>query len=140
MGRTILGCIGGLAAWAVIVTLIDIGLRHAMPGYAQAEPALTFTFSMKIARLAMAAVTSLAAGAIIRSIAPASEAAPWVVGLLIVALFVPAHIRIWHQLPIWYHLFFLGTLAPFVALGARLQSAGGGARPSPSPALFRSRS
>jgi hypothetical protein len=121
MGRTILGIVGGLIAWAVIVTLIDIGLRHALPGYQQAEPAMAFTLPMKLARLAMAAVTSVAAGMIVRSIAPASKAAPWIVGLLIVALFLPAHIKIWSHFPVWYHLFFLGTLAPFIALGARLR-------------------
>ena len=121
MVRTILGIVGGLVAWAVIVTLIDIGLRHTLPGYQQVEPLMAFTLPMKIARLAMAAVTSVAAGAIVRWIAPASEAAPWIVGLLIVALFLPAHIKIWSHFPIWYHLFFLGTLAPFVALGARLR-------------------
>jgi hypothetical protein len=121
MMRAILGFVGGLVAWAVIVTLIDIGLRHTIPGYQQVEPVMAFTLSMKFARLAMAAVTSVAAGYIVRWIAPASRAAPWIVGLVIVALFLPAHIQIWQHFPIWYHLFFLGTLAPFVALGARLR-------------------
>jgi hypothetical protein len=34
------------------------------------------------------------------------------------ALFTPVHIQIWSRLPVWYHLFFLGTLAPLAALGA----------------------
>ena len=36
------------------------------------------------------------------------------------ALFIPAHIQLWHKFPIWYHLTFLLTLAPLVALGAWL--------------------
>lgn len=74
MWRTVLGVVGGLAAWVVIVTLLNIGLRHALPDYAAAEPVLAFTLTMMVARL-----------------------------------------------PLWYHLFFLITLAPLVVLGAQLR-------------------
>lgn len=118
MGRAALGIVGGLVAWTVIVTLIDIGLRLALPGYAAAERILIFTLAMKIARLVMAAVTSLLAGAVIRAIAPRSAWAPWITGLIILALFLPEHVRIWSSLPVWYHLSFLIPLAPLLALGA----------------------
>jgi hypothetical protein len=120
MRRTLAAVIAGLVAWAVIVTAIDRGLRLGLPGYSQAEPMMLFTLTMKIARLTMAAVTSLAAGAIVRWVAPASRLAPWIVGLVILALFLPAHIHLWHRFPIWYHLSFLVPLAPLVALGAWL--------------------
>jgi len=126
MWRSVLGVVGGLAAWTLIVTLLNIGLRHALPGYAQAEPLLAFTLTMMIARLSMAAITSLAAGAVVGAIAPASRWAPWAVGLIILALFLPVHIQIWPRLPVWYHLFFLITLVPFVVLGARLPLRGKG--------------
>jgi hypothetical protein len=121
MGRTILGVIGGLVTWLVVATLLDIGLRHGLPGYAKAEPAFAFTLAMKIARLALAVLGSLAAGAVVRAIAPASRLAPWIVGLVLLALFVPVHIGIGARLSLWYHLFFLITLAPLVALGAQLR-------------------
>lgn len=120
MRRTIVAIIAGLMGWALVVTAIDWGLRLWLPGYARAEPAMAFTLGMKIARLAMAAVTSLATGALVRAIAPASRPAPWIVGLVTVALFLPAHVHLWHRFPIWYHLTFLLTLAPLVALGAWL--------------------
>lgn len=123
MWRTILAVVGGLMAWAVVATLLNIGLRLALPGYSEAEPALAFTLAMKIGRLSLAVAASLAAGAVARSIAPASRAAPWVVGLVTLALFLPVHIQIWERLPVWYHLFFLITLAPLVALGARWRGA-----------------
>lgn len=129
MRRTLAAIIAGLVAWAVIVTLIDWSLRLGLAGYRQAEPTMLFTLAMKIARLVMAAVTSLAAGAIVRAIAPASRLAPWIVGLVILALFLPAHIHLWHRFPIWYHLSFLVPLAPLVALGgwlARRPAAGAG--------------
>jgi hypothetical protein len=107
-----------------IVAVINWGLRLGLPGYRLAEPTLVFTLGMKIARLTMAAITSIAAGALVRWIAPGSRVAPWIVGLLILALFLPAHIHLWHRFPIWYHLSFLVPLAPLVALGAWLARRG----------------
>jgi hypothetical protein len=124
MRRTIVGIIAGLIAWAVIVTVLNWGLRLGLPGYSQAEPTLVFTLGMKISRLVMAAVTSIATGAVIRAIAPSSRPAPWIVGLIILAMFLPAHIHLWHRFPIWYHLSFLLPLAPLLALGAWLVPAG----------------
>lgn len=128
MKRTVIAIVGGLVAWTLIVSLLNRGLRVALPGYTEAEPELVFTLPMMIARLAMAAVTSVAAGAVVRWIAPANRWAPWIVGLLITALFLPAHIEIGARLPLWYHLFFLGTLAPLVALGAWLRARVAGPR------------
>ena len=122
MWRAILGIAAGLVAWVVIVSVLDHGLRLALPGYTSAEPLFAFTLPMKLARLAMAAVTSLAAGALVRAVAPASRWAPWIVGLVLLALFLPEHISIGLRLPIWYHLFFLVTLPLFIALGARMLS------------------
>jgi hypothetical protein len=122
MWRTIGAIIAGLAGWAVIVTVINWGLRLAIPGYRLAEHTLVFTLEMKIARLTMAAVTSVATGVLVRVIAPGSRLAPWIVGLAVLALFVPAHVQLWHRFPIWYHLSFLVPLVPLVALGAWLAS------------------
>lgn len=118
MGRMILGVIAGLAAWVLFVTLLNWGLRAWLPGYAHAEHVMAFSFAMKIARLVIAALTSLVAGAVVRVIAPENRAAPWIVGLVLVMLFVPQHVHLWRTFPIWYHLTFLLTLAPLVVLGA----------------------
>ena len=93
MWRTTFGVVGGLVTWAAVATVIDIGVRVALPGYRAAEPLLAFTLAMKIARLTLAAVASLAAGYAARAIAPASRFAPWLVGLVLLALFLPEHIR-----------------------------------------------
>jgi hypothetical protein len=119
MWRAIAGVIAGLVAWVVVVTVLNFGLRWWLPGYVQAEPAMLFTLGMKIARLSIGALSSLAAGALVRTITR-SNLSPWIVGLVLLALFVPDHIHIWNKFPVWYHLTFLITLAPLVALGARL--------------------
>ena len=128
MWRTVAAIVAGLVAWAVVVTILNFGLRAAIPGYHAAEATLQFTMAMKIGRLTEAALTSLAAGAVVALIAPAKKWAPWLVGLIVLAMFLPAHVKLWHSFPVWYHLSFLVPLVPLVALGAAL-ARGGAATP-----------
>ena len=121
MGRTIGSIVVGLIAWVVVVTLLNFGLRAAIPGYHAAETTLLFTGAMKAGRLIEAAIASFAAGMAVRAIAPASRAAPWVTGLIILALFVPVHIQLWSKFPVWYHLTFLLSIVPLVLLGATIR-------------------
>jgi hypothetical protein len=117
MWRSIASIVAGLVAWAVIVTLLNFGLRAAIPDYHAAEATLQFTLTMKIGRLIEAAVTSVLAGALVGFVAPTKRWAPWLVGLIILVLFLPVHVSLWNRFPIWYHLAFLMPLAPLVALG-----------------------
>ena len=120
MKRSIFACFVGLLTWMVVVTVINRVLRLSLPNYTAAEHTLQFTLEMKVARLAMAIVTTLAAGAVTRWIAPASRWAPWIVGSVVLAMFVPVHISLWSRFPVWYHLTFLLTIIPAVLVGALL--------------------
>jgi hypothetical protein len=120
MLRTLASIVAGLVTWGLVVTVLDFALRAGIPGYHAAEPALAFTLPMKIARLLEAAITSVVAGYVIAVIAPASRYAPWIAGIVLLAVFVPEHIHIGSKLPLWYHLAFLVTLAPLIAAGAQL--------------------
>lgn len=134
MWRTIGAIVAGIVTWAVVITVLNIGLRLWLPGYVQVEHTLVFTLPMKIARLSIAAVTSLAAGAVTRAIASPGRLAPWIVGLAILLPFLWAHIHIWSRFPVWYHLSFLLPLVPLVVLGAEIWSS------ATSGAVSRSRS
>jgi hypothetical protein len=120
MWRTIASIICGLVAWAVVVTLLNFGLRAAIPGYHAAEATLQFTMAMKVGRLIEAALSSVAAGAVVAWIAPTKAWAPWLVGLIVLAMFLPVHVQLWSKFPAWYHLSFLVPLVPLVALGGML--------------------
>lgn len=120
MKRTIFALVAGFVVWGVVATLINFGLRAGIPGYRLAEPSMSFTLGMKAARLILAALASLAAGATAGLIAPEKKGVPWVLGAIVLALFLPVHIQIWAKFPVWYHLTFLLTLVPLVALGAAL--------------------
>jgi hypothetical protein len=124
--------IAGLVAWAAVVTLLNFGLRAAIPGYHAAEATLQFTAAMKAGRLIEAALTSVAAGAVVGLIAPTKRWAPWAVGLIVLAMFLPVHVGLWSKFPVWYHLAFLVPLAPLVALGAALVTRREARKPHPA--------
>jgi hypothetical protein len=120
MWRTVGGIVAGFFAWGLVVTLLNFGLRAAIPSYHAAEASLQFTMAMKAGRLIEAAIASLAAGAVVGWIAPPAKWAPWVVGVVILAMFLPVHVQLWNAFPVWYHLAFLVPLVPLVVLGGAL--------------------
>jgi hypothetical protein len=120
MKRSIHACLAGLLTWAVVVTVINRVLRLSLPNYTAAEHTLQFTLGVKLARLVMAIVTSLVAGAVTRWISPSSRWPPLVVGTVVLAMFAPWHIANWSKFPAWYHLTFLLTIIPAVLVGALL--------------------
>jgi hypothetical protein len=120
MKQSSFALVAGLVLWVLVATLLNRGLRAGLPGYALAEPTMTFTLGMKVARLILGALASLAAGAATGRIAQSRTGLPWVLGVIILAVFIPIHIQLWAKFPVWYHLVFLGTLVPLVALGATL--------------------
>lgn len=120
MWRTVAAIVAGLVAWAVVVTLLNFGLRAALPGYHSAEATLQFTIAMKAGRLIEAAVTSIAAGMVVGWIAPSNRWVSLLVGAIVLALFLPVHLSLWNKFPVWYHLAFLVPLVPLVILGAQL--------------------
>jgi hypothetical protein len=120
MKRSILACLAGLLTWMVVITIINSALRLSLPNYTAAEQTLQFTLGMKWARLLMAIVTSVVAGAVTGWISRSSHWAPLIVGSVVLAIFVPVHIAIWSKFPAWYHLTFLLTIVPAVLVGALL--------------------
>jgi hypothetical protein len=120
MKRAILAFAAGLVLWILVISVLNRGLRVLIPGYALAEPTMSFTLGMQAARLVIGALTSLIAGAVAGSIAPASPKVPLLLGVVLLIAFVPVHVQLWSLFPLWYHLVFLGTLVPLILLGSRL--------------------
>jgi hypothetical protein len=122
MKRPILAFAAGLVLWVVVWSVLNRGLRIFVMGYAAAEPTFSFTLGMLTLRLAIAALTSLIAGAVVAWIAPSSLRVPVLVGATLLAYFIWGHVRDFSLFPLWCHLVFLVTLIPLVmlGLGARL--------------------
>ena len=120
MKRSILACLAGLLTWIVVVSAINRVLRLSLPNYTAAEQTLQFTLGMKWARLLMAMVTSVAAGAVTGWTSREGRWPPLIVGGVVLTMFVPVHVAIWSRLPAWYHLTFLLTIVPAVLAGAMM--------------------
>jgi hypothetical protein len=120
MLRTLLGIVVGCIAWFAIGALGFFLMRAAWPDYALAEPEMTFTLGMQLSRLAVAVACSVGAGWVAALVARGNSAPAWWLGVLLVLFFIPIHYSLWDKFPVWYHLFFLLTLAPIVGLSARL--------------------
>jgi hypothetical protein len=119
MLRVVGGVIAGIAAWIVIVTALNLGLRHYWPDYAAVEKAMTFTLPMMAARLSMSALSSLLGG-IVAGLVDKLRLAPLISGTILLLLFLPEHYALWARFPIWYHLIFLVSLPVFSMLGGDL--------------------
>ena len=132
MKRAILAVAAGLVLWILLISVLNRGLRLLVVGYAAAEPTLSFTLGMLVARLLIAALTSLIAGALVRWLAPANVRAPLLLGVILLIAFIPVHVRLWSLFPFWYHMVFLVTLIPLVMLGSRLKRARGGVAGAPA--------
>ena len=120
MLRPIGGTLAGIAAWVILVTAINRGMRYGWHEYAAVEYAMTFTLPMMFARLSMSAVASLASGFVAGLIDRGSDRAPLIAGTIFFLLFLPEHYTLWHRFPIWYHVTYLLSLPLLSVLGGRL--------------------
>lgn len=120
MLRKIAAVIAALVAWGVVVVILNLGLRYGFPGYVAVEKAMTFTLGMMAARLAISFVATLSAGAVSAWIARDRLAWPLITGIVLLAIFIPVHMRIWAHFPLWYHLTFLPSLPILSVVGGRL--------------------
>jgi len=123
--RKILAVVVGLVAWFAVATVLDRLLRVAWPSYDRALPTYWFTLGMLFSRLAIGGVSTLAAGRVAAAIARGHRATVAVLGALLLAVFIPGHIRIWPHFPVWYHLVFLTSLVPVTLLGSGARRARG---------------
>lgn len=113
--------LAGLVAWFVVATVLNFSLRKLFPAYESVEKAMDFSLAMLIARLVIGLVSSLCAGLACAMVWPESARPGHVLALLLLVLFIPVHIGLWSKFPLWYHAFFLGTLAPATLAGRRLR-------------------
>ena len=118
MIRNILAVVLGLVAFTLAASLCGALLR-LWPDYVSAAPAVAFTLAMQIARLAVGALSTLAAGAVTGAIAKRNRTVVLATGIVLLAIFVPIHVTVWDKFPIWYHLVWLVSIVPLTLLGGR---------------------
>jgi hypothetical protein len=122
MLRSICAVVVSFIAWFLVATLGNLLVRILVPGYTEVEVAMTFTLAMLICRLGVGLISSLCAGMLCATVAKSNGLAVKLFAGLMVILFLPVHYSLWPKFPVWYHIFFLVTLAPAILLGAQLRS------------------
>jgi hypothetical protein len=118
--RFVFAVVTALVAWGVVATLINFILRAAIPGYRAEEAAVSFSLGSQVARLALALVSTAAAAVLAYVVSRGMLAASVTVGIVLLALFLPAHVTLWGKFPVWYHVFFLASLPVGSYLFAKL--------------------
>jgi hypothetical protein len=124
--RAVLAITVGFVVWFVVATVGNFAIRLLFPGYAEVEKAMNFSLAMLLVRLVLGAGASIAAGVACAAVRSSTRLPRYVFALLLFALFVPVHVSLWDKFPIWYHIIFLGSLAPLVVLGTKLLGSRGG--------------
>ena len=120
MGRIVAAVIAGLVAWLAMGTIAGFTLRALWPAYVAAEPSFAFTLPMQLARLAIGAVSTIAAGWIAARIGRGERRAALTLGVVLLLLFIPNHYYLRDKFPLWYHLLFLSSLVPLTLLGGAI--------------------
>ncbi len=134
--RIILAVVAGLVVWTVVVTVCDIAMRKLWIEYALVEKSLVFKLPMKIMRLLESGVSSLVSGFAVALVAKERIKSPLATGVLILAMFLPSHISIWHKFPLWYHLTFFASLPLLSLAGGLLQRTAGISKPAAAEAAL----
>jgi hypothetical protein len=110
MLRNGLGVVAGVLGWLALITAGGLLIRALWPAYADAEPTMSFDIAMKVARLALSSVALVLAALVAVKVARNSRAVALVLGLVLLAAFIPIHYQLWSKFPVWYHLTFLASL------------------------------
>jgi len=120
MVRATISVFVGFVIWFVAATLGNLFFRALIPTYIAAEAVMAFTLPMLLARLSVGFFSSVVAGFACSYIARRSRKPIYVLSVIMVVFFLPVHYNLLAKFPIWYHLVFLGTLAPLIIFGAAL--------------------
>ena len=124
MFRLIVGILSGAVVWLVSVFVLGFLCGMAWPEMAAVRDMTLLTVPMLITRLSISAVSSLLGGYVAAMIGRESTRAPMGAGILLLVLFVPYHLTIWHNFPVWYHLTFFVSLPVLSMLGGILHAGG----------------
>jgi hypothetical protein len=108
----------GLAVWLFVVLLASPIVRAVWPDYVRVAAEMNFTLGMKLLRLAIGALATIAAGWATAIVARGPAFATGT-GAVLLVFFIPEHISLWSKFPLWYHLTFLLSLIPLCVVGGR---------------------
>lgn len=120
MLRAVGAVLAGLVLFDLAERLLNAAALHLWLDYAAAQPDRSYTLGMLVVRLVVLGALAIGAGAITATIAQGQRYPEMWLALLLVGFTAYAHHAIWGQYPTWYHIVFIGYLAPLSLLGGLL--------------------
>ena len=132
MVKIVLGVIAGFVAWSILWVGSDQVLMVSAPTWygahlldmemarANQEPFAADT-AILLFNLVRALIVTILSGFLAAFIANENRRTPLILGVLLVLVGIAFEAMYWNQIPIWYHLIFLGMLIPVTILGAKLK-------------------
>lgn len=122
MARRIAAALAGVLFFACFAFAMKRLALAAWPSYAEASPSHSFTTAMLLARLAVGVVGLLGSGNLAARLARGEGMAVVVAAGVLLLLGGANHLTepTWSHYPLWYHLAFIGSIAPCVVIGGRL--------------------
>ena len=128
--RSAVAVAAGVLAWLTLGAAGLLLLKAAWPAYAAATVGKTYSLPMLVARLAVAVLAALTAGAVAGRIGGVRAA--WIAGAILTIPSAWIHLAlVWADYPAWYHAAYLVPLAPLAAASAGAVSSRRGGHAAP---------
>ena len=120
MMRLLAGIAVGAVMWFAAVAVLGFVVGKVWPEMAAITDMKALTMPMLAARLTVSGIASIVGGFVAALIARERVRAALGAGVLLLVLFVPYHLTIWTNFPVWYHLTFFVSLPVLSLLGGAL--------------------
>jgi hypothetical protein len=123
MARQVASVAAGLLFFAASAYAINLLALAAWPAYAAVYPERAFTTPMLLARLGVSTLALLGSGIVVAALARPKRLAVVIAAMVMLLLGGINHLTepTWSHYPLWYHLVFIGSIAPCILIGGRLR-------------------
>jgi hypothetical protein len=132
MVRTILGVVAGFFAWMIVWFGFELALSAVWPEFGAHQAAFQEAIEhdgpftpdglILMVHVVLASIISAVAGLVAALVAGGNKRAPFIAGILLLAVGLLKALMSWSYVPVWYHVLFTAVLLPMTILGGRLRT------------------
>jgi hypothetical protein len=132
MVRTILGVVAGFFAWMIVWFGFELALSAVWPEFGAHQAAFQEAIEhdgpftpdglILMVHVVLASIISAVAGLVAALVAGGNKRAPFIAGILLLAVGLLKAVMSWSYVPVWYHVLFTAVLLPMTILGGKLKT------------------
>jgi hypothetical protein len=132
MVRTILGVVAGFFAWMIVWFGFELALSAVWPEFGAHQAAFQEAIEhdgpftpdglILMVHVVLASIVSAVAGLAAALVAGGNKRAPFIAGILLLAVGLLKAVMSWSYVPVWYHVLFTAVLLPMTILGGKLKT------------------